>query len=134
VDADQHLTIAETSERTGLSPHTLRYYERVGLLDPVERGTDGRRRYRAADLAWLGFLLRLRITRMPIRAMQRFAELRRRGDQSVPERLALLRAHRERAGRDLDELAAAVGALDDKIRHYEALADGATGRKEHRSA
>ncbi|WP_199547633.1 MerR family transcriptional regulator [Streptomyces sp. N35] len=122
-------TITETSELTGMSAHTLRYYERIGLLDRVERGTDGRRRYREEDLAWLAFLTRLRTTGMPIRDMQRFAQLRRQGDTSAPDRLALLRRHREAVRRQIAELADCLGALDAKVEHYEALtARDAAGR------
>jgi DNA-binding transcriptional MerR regulator len=62
-------SISETANISGLSAHTLRYYERIGLLDAVDRGPDGRRRFRAADLAWLSFLTRLRTTGMSIRGM-----------------------------------------------------------------
>jgi hypothetical protein len=71
------LPIAEVVERTGLSRDTLRYYEKAGLIDAVDRSSGGQRRYASADLAWLEFLLRLRATGMSIADMQRFAELRR---------------------------------------------------------
>ncbi len=79
----EQLTIAEVAELTGLTAHTLRYYERIGLLDPVARGPGNARRYDAGDLAWLAFLQRLRATGMAIRDMQHFAALRRDGDGSV---------------------------------------------------
>ena len=90
---DRDLTIQQVAERTGLSAHTLRYYERAGLLDPVGRAESGRRRYAAANLAWLDFLTRLRATGMPIRQMQEFAALRRRGTETVREGLRSLRAY-----------------------------------------
>ncbi|MFD0200411.1 MULTISPECIES: MerR family transcriptional regulator [Saccharothrix] len=112
------LTIAEAVEVTGLTAHTVRYYERIGLLDPVDRGPGGRRRFRGADLAWLGFLTRLRTTGMSIRDMQRFAELRRRGDQTTPERLELLERHRDAVRGRIAELADCLTSLDAKIDHY----------------
>jgi DNA-binding transcriptional MerR regulator len=115
-------TIAETAELTGLSAHTLRYYERIGLLDAIDRSPDGRRRFRTADLAWLAFLMRLRTTGMPIRDMRTFAELRRKGDASVPERLELLIRHRHNVRRRIDELTECLEALDEKIDHYRELA------------
>ena len=75
-------TIAQVATLSGLSAHTLRYYERIGLLDPVARVHGGQRRYDAKDLAWLAFLQRLRATGMPIRDMQRYAELRRQGEST----------------------------------------------------
>lgn len=120
-------TIAETAELTGLTAHTLRYYERIGLLDTVDRGPDGRRRFRTEDLAWLAFLMRLRTTGMPIRDMRAFAELRRKGDASVPERLDLLTRHRRDVGRRIAELTECLQALDEKIDHYRELE--AAGRR-----
>ena len=81
--ASEALTIADVAAMSGLSAHTLRYDERIGLLDPVARAHGGQRRYRGDDLAWLAFLQRLRATGMPIRGMQRFAELRRQGDATI---------------------------------------------------
>ncbi|MBC9713146.1 MerR family transcriptional regulator [Streptomyces sp. TRM66268-LWL] len=122
-------TIAETSDLTGMSAHTLRYYERIGLLDRVDRDTGGRRRFREEDLAWLAFLTRLRTTGMPIRTMQRFAELRRQGDKSAADRLDLLRRHRETVRRQIAELADCLEALDAKVEYYEELSSRtASGR------
>lgn len=113
------LTIAEVAARTGLSAHTLRYYERAGLIEPVERSGSGRRRYGAADVNWIAFLLRLRDTGMSIADMQRFAELRRGGEATVAERLALLRVHRARLEERIRALRANGRALDDKVKYYE---------------
>jgi len=88
------LPIAEVVERTGLSRDTLRYYEKAGLIDAVDRSSGGQRRYASADLAWLEFLLRLRATGMAIADMQRFAELRGGGGRTIADRLTLLRQHR----------------------------------------
>jgi DNA-binding transcriptional MerR regulator len=119
-------SISQTADLTGLSAHTLRYYERIGLLDTVARGPDGRRRFQNADLAWLSFLTRLRTTGMSIRGMQRFADLRRIGDSTAPERLELLRQHRDAVRRRISELVDCVHTLDDKIAHYEAMTTPAT--------
>jgi DNA-binding transcriptional MerR regulator len=113
------LTIAEVAALSGLSAHTLRYYERIGLLDPVARVHGGQRRYDAADLTWLAFLQRLRATGMPIRDMQRFAELRRQGEHTVPERLVLLEAHRDEVLERVSELQRDLAAVTDKITHYQ---------------
>jgi len=115
------LAITEVAQRSGLSPDTLRYYEKARLISPVGRSAGGQRRYAAADLAWIEFLLRLRDTGMSIAGMQQFADLRRRGDSTVPERLTLLRAHRGRLTRRIRQLQASGSALDEKITHYEQL-------------
>lgn len=113
------LTITEVAERTGLSPDTLRYYEKAGLISPVGRSAGGQRRYAAADLDWIDFLLRLRDTGMPIADMQQFADLRRGGDSTVADRLKLLREHRAHLTDRIRQLQANGRALDDKINNYE---------------
>ncbi|HEY0586264.1 MAG TPA: MerR family transcriptional regulator [Pseudoduganella sp.] len=90
---ESHLSIDEVAKRTGLTAYTLRYYERIGLIAPVNRAAGGQRRYLASDLAWVEFLLRLRTTHMPIGKMQSFAKLRGAGDSTVPERRRMLEEH-----------------------------------------
>ncbi len=118
--ASQRLTIREVSEGTGLTPHTLRYYERIGLMAPVERTDGGHRHYTAAAVEWVTLLRHLRETDMPIADMSRFAELVRQGPESVPERLQLLRRHHEAITGRIEALAAARDALDAKIVVYAA--------------
>ena len=79
----QGLTITEVSEQTGLSQDTLRYYEKAGLIEHVDRTSGNHRCYAPNDLDWIAFLLRLRETGMSIGNMQRFAQLRSSGSASV---------------------------------------------------
>ena len=116
--ASAQLTISEVAERTGLSRHTLRYYERDGLMLTVDRAGSGHRRYSERDLGWIELITKLRATGMPIREVRRYAELVRAGDGNEDERLALLRAHRERVRAQLDAMAAYLGAIDMKISYY----------------
>jgi len=97
------LTVSEAAERVGLSAHTLRWYERIGLLDPVRRDTGGRRRYSERDVERLRFLTKLRATGMPIADMLRYVELVQHGTHTGPARLVLLTEHRDRV---LDQIAA----------------------------
>ena len=90
---ESHLTIHEVAKRTGLTAYTLRYYERIGLIAPVARAPGGQRRYAAADMAWIEFLLRLRTANMPIGKMQAFAKLRGVGDTTVADRRQMLEEH-----------------------------------------
>ena len=83
----------QTAERSGFSLDTLRYYERIGLLDPVERTSSGHRRFGEDDLEWLEVLRCLRDTGMPIAQMCRYAELARGGEATFIERLNLLTEH-----------------------------------------
>jgi DNA-binding transcriptional MerR regulator len=107
----------EAAEKCGLTQYTLRWYERIGLLDRVERTADGRRRFSDADLDWLILLSRLRATGMPVRDMLRYAELVRSGAREQ-ERIDLLREHRERVCQALFEQQECLKLLDAKIGNY----------------
>lgn len=110
-------SISEAADKCGLSEHTLRWYERIGLVAPVAKGSDGRRRYSDADLDWLTVITRLRDTGMPVRDMQRYAELVRSGSGDA-ERLALLRGHREEVRKALATQQECLRLLDSKIDIY----------------
>lgn len=112
------MTIAEAAQATGISPHTLRYYERAGLLRPVGRNGSGHRRYGEADLAWIEVLTKLRRTGMPIRRMREYAELVWSGDGNEAARLALLEAHRDDVRAQLEETAECLRFIDRKIEIY----------------
>ena len=111
--------IAEAAAAVGLTPDTLRYYERDGLmLRPVGRSATGHRRYDDADLTWIELLTCLRGTGMPIRDVRRYAELVRAGDGTEEQRLELLRAHRAHVLAQLAEVQEHLGAIDRKIGIY----------------
>ena len=119
-------TIGEAAGKCGLSQHTLRWYERIGLLGDIERGSDGRRRFSDGDLDWLSLLTKLRATGMPVRDMQRYAELVRSGAGHA-ERLELLKRHREQVRRAIAVQRECLKLLDAKVSSYEArLAEAAT--------
>lgn len=112
------LSIADVAARTGVSAHTLRYYERIGLIEPVGRAGSGHRRYDEADVRWVEVLTKLRRTGMPIRRMQEYAELVRAGAGNEPERLALLEAHRDEVRAQLEEVARHLDFIERKIEIY----------------
>jgi DNA-binding transcriptional MerR regulator len=110
-------SISEAAEKCGLSPYTLRWYERIGLLGPVERTSDGRRRFTGKDLEWLSLLTKLRATGMPVKDMQRYAELVRSGAGEA-ERLELLKRHRVEVRQALAAQRECLKLLDYKIDIY----------------
>jgi DNA-binding transcriptional MerR regulator len=113
------LTIAEAAERSGVSTHTLRYYERIGALrEPPERAPSGHRRYTERDLNWIELLTRLRATGMPIATMLRYAELAREGTSTAAERKALLLAHRAEVAARVEQLRHDLEVIDYKINNY----------------
>ena len=114
------LSISDAAEATGLSTHTLRYYERAGLmLDRVERAPSSHRRYTEAEIRWVTLLTKLRSTGMPIRRIREYADLVREGDGNETERLALLKAHREAVLEQLESMQRNLEAIDTKITFYE---------------
>jgi DNA-binding transcriptional MerR regulator len=115
------LTIQQMAECTGLSAHTLRYYERVGLLDMVGRASSGHRRYTEDDLSWLTFLMRLRATGMSIRQMLEFTHLRRQGSTTSAQRLALLEEHQQAVLAHMQELEQHLAVIEAKIGLYKSL-------------
>jgi DNA-binding transcriptional MerR regulator len=124
------VTIAEAARRTGVSVHTLRYYERAGLVvSPVDRTSGGRRRYRELDLRWIVICTKLRATGMPIRGIRRYAELVAAGPGNEAERLALLESHRADVLHKLAEIQENLKVIDHKIEVYRgSLAAGEADR------
>jgi DNA-binding transcriptional MerR regulator len=128
---DPTYTVSEASERSGFSVDTLRYYERLGLLEPVDRSVGRQRRYREGDLDWLGFVSCLRGTGMPVREMREVAELVRAGEHTVPQRIEVLQAHGVRVRDNIRQLTEQLAAIDHKIAYYRGvLNDAADDRKE----
>jgi len=111
--------IAEAAHRTGLSIDTLRYYERIELTDPPARDSGGRRAYTEEDLAWLGFLTKLRLTGMPIRMMREYAKLRHQGLAAAGRRKQILVEQRAEVLDRINELNTCLEVLNYKISHYE---------------
>lgn len=114
-------TIRTMAERCGMTAHTLRYYERVGLIQPVGRARNGHRRYSEADAAWLHFLHCMRATSMPIREMQRYAALREMGEATSLERRKLLEDHQAAIAAQIGALQQAHALLTHKIANYRRL-------------
>ena len=113
------LSIAEAARRTGVSVHTLRYYERAGLaVTAVDRTAGGRRRYQQQDLYWITVCTRLRATGMPIRTIRRYAQLVSAGPGNELERLALLEAHHADVTAKLAEIQENLTLINHKINVY----------------
>jgi DNA-binding transcriptional MerR regulator len=112
-------SISEVAEATGVSTHTLRYYEREGLmLRPIDRASSSHRRYTESDVTWVVFLTKLRRTSMSIAEMRAYAAYVREGDQTVAERLQLLLDHRAVVVAQLEEVTRSLAAIDFKIAAY----------------
>jgi DNA-binding transcriptional MerR regulator len=108
----------EAAARTGLSIDTLRYYERIGLIDDVPRTTGGQRVYSDDHLDWFGVLTCLRRTGMPVREMRRYADLSRDGATTEEERLRILEEHRVAVLERIAELQESLRVVEGKIDWY----------------
>ncbi|GII62040.1 MerR family transcriptional regulator [Sphaerisporangium krabiense] len=111
-------TPGQVAEETGFSLDTLRYYERIGLLEPIERNSAGQRRFNDSHLSWLTMVRCLRTTGMPIAEMVRFAQLVRGGDETITDRIALLEAHDREVEAQIAELKEKQAAIQRKIGYY----------------
>lgn len=115
-------TVQQAAALTGLSEHTLRYYERIGLIEPVPRqDRSGHRRYSSSDLTKLETLACLRATGLPIEQMRRYFELRSRGADAAAEQQALLTAHLEELHRRMAALQAHINYVESKIDYWRAV-------------
>ncbi|NUR92035.1 MAG: MerR family transcriptional regulator [Nonomuraea sp.] len=114
-------TPAEVVEETGFSLDTLRYYEKIGLLEPVGRNAAGQRRFSQEDVGWLGMIRCLRDTGMPIAKMLRFAELVRGGDHTIPDRIRLLEEHDRQVEAQKANLTERQSYIHHKISYYRSL-------------
>ena len=119
-------SIHEVCERTGLTAHTLRYYEKEKLLPNVSRSAGGFRQYSEEDMEALGMICCLKNTGMSLQDISRFMELAREGDQTLRERCELLKKHRdnviarmEEMQRHLEKVTWKVDYFTEKLAEYE---------------
>ncbi|MVO84235.1 MerR family transcriptional regulator [Streptomyces sp. p1417] len=128
-DGRDHYTISEVVALTGLTAHTLRWYERIGLMPHVDRSHTGQRRYRNGDLDWLDLVGKLRRTGMPVADMVRYAEMVRAGDHTFALRCELLERTRQDVRARIAELQETLAVLDHKIDYYSGPAAEVTARR-----
>ncbi|MFD5871052.1 MerR family transcriptional regulator [Streptomyces sp. NPDC060322] len=117
-EGQDRYTISEVVAFSGLTAHTLRWYERIGLMPHVDRSHTGQRRFSNRDLDWLAFVGKLRLTGMPVADMVRYAELVREGDHTFTERQELLESTRRDVKTRIAELQGTLAVLDFKIDFY----------------
>ena len=110
-------TIQQVSRITQVSAHTLRYYEREGLLS-VARSPSGHRRYTDDDLGWIRFILVLKSTNMPLAEIAQFVSLEKDGQRTIEKRRTMLEDHRETLTAYITQLQCHMEALEEKIGYY----------------
>ncbi|AKK07765.1 MerR family transcriptional regulator [Corynebacterium testudinoris] len=117
-DGSADWSIAETADHLGVSAHTLRYYERVGLV-AIPRDRAGHRRFDATTVRRLVFLTRMRTSGMSIRDLTRYVELVDAGADTIPDRVELLHHHRDTLRSHIAQLQLALAATEYKLATYE---------------
>ncbi|TWD81344.1 DNA-binding transcriptional MerR regulator [Kribbella amoyensis] len=114
------LSIGQVADRTGLSVHALRFYEREGILaESVRRESNGRRVYSEDDVDWLEMCVRFRSSGMPLETIRKYTDLVRQGPGNETDRLALLRSHQEHVQAQLAELTECLKVISHKVEIYE---------------
>ena len=113
------MKIAEVSEQYGLSVDTLRYYERVGLIPPVNRSESGIRDYSELDLRRVDFIKCMRSAGLPIEVLIEYVALVQQGDQTIEARREILKEQRELLVTRMNEMQKTLDILDHKIEVYE---------------
>ncbi len=110
------MNIKKISQITGLTSHTLRYYEKIGLLLNIERDQKGHRDYIKKDVVWIELIKRLKATNMPLNKIKKFADLRSKGDSTINERLKILRNHQISIQEQMDTLQSHQEKIKEKIK------------------
>ncbi len=113
------MKIAEVSERYGISSDTLRYYERIGLIPPVNRNESGIRDYKEIDLRRVDFIKCMRSAGLPIEALIEYVGLVQQGDKTIEARKEILIEQREQLTARIEEMQKTLDLLDYKIEVYE---------------
>ena len=112
------MNIKNISKITGLSSHTLRYYEKIGLILHVKRDSRGHRDYSEEDVAWIEFLKRLKETGMQLSKIKEFAEYRYKGDSTIKNRLLLLKMHYSTIKQNINDMLKHKEKIEEKIKIY----------------
>lgn len=120
-----YYSISQFSALTGFSIHTLRFYEKAGILAPL-RLANNHRSYSARDVEWVTFITRLKETGMPLKAIKYYADLRAQGDETAQARMLLLQEHNETLRQQIAVLNESVQHLDKKISYYNTLLNSGT--------
>jgi MerR family transcriptional regulator, aldehyde-responsive regulator len=113
------MKIAEVSERYELTPDTLRYYERIGLLPHVNRGESGIRDYSDLDVRWVDFIKCMRRAGLPIEVLIEYVGLVQQGDNTIEARKEILKEQRKQLAARMAEMQKTLDILDHKIEVYE---------------
>ncbi len=115
------MTIAQVADKYGITPDTLRYYERVGLIPSVTRSAGGIRNYGEEECNWVEFIVCMRGAGIEVDALIRYVSLFKAGNGTLKERKNILIEQRDKLARRVEELEKTLARLDKKIENYESV-------------
>lgn len=113
------MTIAEVSKYFDIKPDTLRYYEKIGLMDPVKKDESGRRDYGEDDFRRINFLKCMRMSGISIERLKLYIDLFHEGEHTIPERKEILLSQKKELEATIEELNNTLNYLNYKIDNYE---------------
>lgn len=119
-------TIGEVAERCGVTAHTLRYYDKEGLLPYVDRSANGIRRFKEQDFEWLTLITCLKESGVPIKKIKEFVDWSMEGDLTIDNRLEFLKSHKKDVEQKMIELQKNMDLINYKIWYYETAAQAGT--------
>lgn len=118
------MNVTEFSKRVGLSPHTVRYYDKIGLLDDIHRLPNGHRYFSMKDVTWIEFVQRLKDTGMPLEKILEYAILRKNGAETLLARQELLLEHSRNIRKHITEQQQHLKKVNEKISLYQSALEG----------
>ncbi|MBB6732819.1 MerR family transcriptional regulator [Cohnella zeiphila] len=118
---NEEFTIGQVAEKTGLSIHTIRYYEKEGILPIIKRNKSGTRIFEYEDIQWINLLNCLRNTGMPIAQLKEYADLTLEGDQTGEKRLEILKKQKEKIEEQVNTLKSHIDLLNLQMEWYPRL-------------
>ncbi|MGL5415165.1 MAG: MerR family transcriptional regulator [Clostridium sp.] len=117
------MKINDVSKMYNISQDTLRYYEKIGLIPPVNRGKNGVREYNEEDCRWVEYIKCMRAAGLPIDTLIEYVDLSKKGDTTVDQRKEILQGQRKDLINKIGELQETLKRLDFKIERYEKMVE-----------
>lgn len=121
---EKYYSMKEVTQITGLSEHTLRFYEKQQLIINIKRDSNNYRLYSDFDIQWIQFLTKVKSTNMPLKDIQKYAELMAIGNSTLAEREEMLLKHKQRITEQISTLSDILIQIDNKLQRYQRIREG----------
>lgn len=121
---EKYYSMKEVTQFTGLSEHTLRFYEKQQLIINIKRDTNNYRLYSDFDIQWIQFLTKVKSTNMPLKDIQKYAKLMAKGNSTLAEREEMLLKHKQRITEQINALSDTLIQIDNKLQRYQRIKEG----------